>query len=298
MDFSKKINQILILCVLGIIWGSSFILMKKALTTYPPIEITLYRIFIVFLVFFPLGIKSFFKIKKKTVFVLLLSAIIGSVIPYFLFIKAQTKIDSSLNGILNSITPLFTLLFGVVLFKQKTNFRSVIGVIVGLIGATSLILLSTGENIFSSSILYALFPVLGSACYALNINIIKTYLKDIPALKITSWSFIFIGPIAGLFLFFQTDFTNNLINNDPNYLNFIFINILGILGSGLAFWVFNLLIKETSSVFASSVTYLIPIVAIFWGVIDGESFGIVQFYLCLVIFCGIYLIKSKSQKPK
>lgn len=294
MDFSKKINQILILCILGLIWGSSFILMKKALTTYTPIEITLYRIFVVFLVFFPLGIKSFFKIQKKTGYILLLSAIIGSVIPYFLFIKAQTKIDSSLNGILNSITPLFTLLFGVILFKQKTNFRAVIGVVVGLIGATSLIFLSTGGNIFSSSILYALFPVLGSACYALNINIIKTYLQDIPALKITSWSFIFIGPIAGVLLFFETDFTNNLTDNDPNYLNFICINILGILGSGLAFWVFNLLIKETSSVFASSVTYLIPIVAIFWGVIDGEVFGIVQFYLCLVIFCGIYLIKSKN----
>ena len=294
MDFSKKINQILILCILGLIWGSSFILMKKALTTYTPIEITLYRIFVVFLVFFPLGIKSFFKIQKKTGYILLLSAIIGSVIPYFLFIKAQTKIDSSLNGILNSITPLFTLLFGVILFKQKTNFRAVIGVVVGLIGATSLIFLSASGNIFSSSILYALFPVLGSACYALNINIIKTYLQDIPALKITSWSFIFIGPIAGLLLFFETDFTNNLTNNDPNYLNFICINILGILGSGLAFWVFNLLIKETSSVFASSVTYLIPIVAIFWGVIDGEVFGIVQFYLCLVIFCGIYLIKSKN----
>ena len=294
MDFSKRINQIFILCILGLIWGSSFILMKKALTTYTPIEITLYRIFVVFLVFFPLGIKSFLKIQKKTGYILLLSAIIGSVIPYFLFIKAQTKIDSSLNGILNSITPLFTLLFGVILFKQKTNFRAVIGVVVGLIGATSLIFLSTGGNIFSSSILYALFPVLGSACYALNINIIKTYLQDIPALKITSWSFIFIGPIAGVLLFFETDFTNNLTNNDPNYLNFICINILGILGSGLAFWVFNLLIKETSSVFASSVTYLIPIVAIFWGVIDGEVFGIVQFYLCLVIFCGIYLIKSKN----
>ena len=294
MDFSKKINQIFILCILGLIWGSSFILMKKALTTYTPIEITLYRIFVVFLVFFPLGIKSFLKIQKKTGYILLLSAILGSVIPYFLFIKAQTKIDSSLNGILNSITPLFTLLFGVILFKQKTNFRAVIGVVVGLIGATSLIFLSTGGNIFSSSILYALFPVLGSACYALNINIIKTYLQDIPALKITSWSFIFIGPIAGVLLFFETDFTNNLTNNDPNYLNFICINILGILGSGLAFWVFNLLIKETSSVFASSVTYLIPIVAIFWGVIDGEVFGIVQFYLCLVIFCGIYLIKSKN----
>ena len=296
MDFSKKINQILTLCVLGLIWGSSFILMKKALTTYSPIEITLYRIFIVFLVFFPLGIKSFFKIKKKTGYILLLSAVIGSVIPYFLFIKAQTKIDSSLNGILNSITPLFTLLFGVVLFKQKTNFKAVIGVLVGLIGATSLIFLSTGNNLWSNSILYAILPVIGSACYALNINIIKTYLKDIPALKITSWSFTLIGPIAGFLLFSQTDFSNNLINNDPNYLNFICINILGILGSGFAFWVFNLLIKETSSVFASSVTYLIPIVAIFWGVIDGEVFGIVQFYLCLVIFCGIYLIKSKPSK--
>lgn len=296
MDFSKKINQILTLCVLGIIWGSSFILMKKALTTYTPIEITLYRIFIVFLVFFTLGIKSFFKIKKKTGFILILSAIIGSVIPYFLFIKAQTKIDSSLNGMLNSITPLFTLLFGVILFKQKTSFRSVIGVVIGLIGATSLIFLSTGGNIFSSSILYALFPVLGSCCYALNINIIKTYLQDIPALKITSWSFIFIGPIAGFLLFFQTSFVNNLMNHDSNYLNFIYINILGVLGSGLAFWIFNLLIKETSSVFASSVTYLIPIVAIFWGVIDGESFGIVQFYLCLVIFCGIYLIKPYHKK--
>ena len=279
MDFSKKINQILTLCVLGLIWGSSFILMKIVLTTYSPIEITLYRIFIVFLVFFPLGIKSIFKIKKKTGYILLLSAVIGSVIPYFLFIKAQTKIDSSLNGILNSITPLFTLLFGVVLFKQKTNFKAVIGVLVGLIGATSLIFLSTGNNLWSNSILYAILPV-----------------KDIPALKITSWSFILIGPIAGFLLFSQTDFSNNLINNDPNYLNFICINILGILGSGFAFWVFNLLIKETSSVFASSVTYLIPIVAIFWGVIDGEVFGIVQFYLCLVIFCGIYLIKSKPSK--
>ena len=145
--------------------------------------------------------------------------------------------------------------------------------------------------------MYAILPVLGSACYALNINIIKTYLQNIPALKITSWSFIFIGPIAGLVLFFKTDFTDHLIYDDPNYLNFICINILGVLGSGLAFWVFNLLIKETSSVFASSVTYLIPIVAIFWGIIDGEIFGLFQGILCVVIFCGIYLIKSKPLKP-
>ncbi len=295
MDLSKKINQIFTLCILGLIWGSSFILMKRGLQSYPPIEITLYRIFIVFLVFAPIGIKDFFKIQKKTGLILLLSAIIGSVIPYFLFIKAQTKIDSSLNGILNSITPLFTLVFGVILFKQKTNLKAISGVLLGLIGASGLIILSNGtNNSLSRDYYYAILPVIGSACYALNINLIKNYLHEIPALKITSWSFIFIGPIAGIILLFYTDFTTHLIYNDVNYLNFLFINILGILGSGFAFWVFNLLIKETSSVFASSVTYLIPIVAIFWGVVDGEIFGILQGLLCLVIFCGIYMIKSKK----
>lgn len=295
MDLSKKINQIFTLCTLGLIWGSSFILMKRGLQSYPPIEITLYRIFIVFLVFAPIGIKDFFKIQKKTGLILLLSAIIGSVIPYFLFIKAQTKIDSSLNGILNSITPLFTLVFGVILFKQKTNLKAISGVLLGLIGASGLIILSNGtNNSLSGDYYYAILPVIGSACYALNINLIKNYLHEIPALKITSWSFIFIGPIAGIILLFYTDFTTHLIYNDVNYLNFLFINILGILGSGFAFWVFNLLIKETSSVFASSVTYLIPIVAIFWGVVDGEIFGILQGLLCLVIFCGIYMIKSKK----
>ena len=276
MDLSKKINQIFTLCILGLIWGSSFILMKRGLQSYPPIEITLYRIFIVFLVFAPIGIKDFFKIQKKTGLILLLSAIIGSVIPYFLFIKAQTKIDSSLNGILNSITPLFTLVFGVILFKQKTNLKAISGVLLGLIGASSLIILSNGtNNSLSGDYYYAILPVIGSACYALNINLIKNYLHEIPALKITSWSFIFIGPIAGIILLFYTDFTTHLIYNDVNYLNFLFINILGILGSGFAFWVFNLLIKETSSVFASSVTYLIPIVAIFWGVVDGEILDVV-----------------------
>ena len=295
MDLSKKINQIFTLCILGLIWGSSFILMKRGLQSYPPLEITLYRIFIVFLVFAPIGIKDFFKLQKKTGLILLLSAIIGSVIPYFLFIKAQTKIDSSLNGILNSITPLFTLVFGVILFKQKINLKALSGVLLGLIGASGLIIISNGNNTtFSRDYFYAILPLIGSACYALNINLIKNYLHDIPALKITSWSFIFIGPIAGIILLFYTDFTTHLINDDLNYLNFLYINILGILGSGFAFWLFNLLIKETSSVFASSVTYLIPIVAIFWGVFDGEIFSLLQGLLCIVIFCGIYLIKSKK----
>ncbi len=291
-DLSKKINQILTLCLLAIIWGSSFILMKKGLQSYSPTEITLYRLFIVFLVFLPFGIKDLRKVKLKTGLIIFLSAIIGSAIPYFLFIKAQTKIDSSLNGILNSVTPLFTMLFGFLLFKQKINPKAIGGVVVGLIGASGLIIVSTGGIDMNENLLYAILPLLGSACYAFNVNLIKVYLGDISAVKITSWSFLFIGPFAGFFLFFNTEFTNNLIHNDPQLTNFLFINILGIVGTGFAVWFFNLLIKRTSSVFASSVTYLIPIVAIFWGVFDGEIFTIYHGLLSSLILMGIYLIKS------
>lgn len=293
-DLSKKINQILTLCLLAIIWGSSFILMKKGLQSYSPTEITLYRLFIVFLVFLPFGIKDLRKVKLKTGLIIFLSAIIGSAIPYFLFIKAQTKIDSSLNGILNSVTPLFTMLFGFLLFKQKINPKAIGGVVVGLIGASGLIIVSTGGIDMNENLLYAILPLLGSACYAFNVNLIKVYLGDISAVKITSWSFLFIGPFAGFFLFFNTEFTNNLIHNDPQLTNFLFINILGIVGTGFAVWFFNLLIKRTSSVFASSVTYLIPIVAIFWGVFDGEIFTIYHGLLSSLILMGIYLIKSEK----
>lgn len=294
-DLSKKNYQLLTLLILALIWGSSFILMKKGLNSYSPIEITLYRIFIVFVIFLPFGIKEFFKTSNKTKIIILISAVIGSAVPYYLFIKAQTKIDSSLNGVLNSITPLFTLIFGLILFKQKQNLRSIIGVVTGLIGAIGLIIISNVDGIkINGNVLYALLPLLGSACYALNVNIIKNFLSNISAVKITSWSFIFIGPPAGIILFFYTNFSHNLMYNDPLLKNFLLITILGVIGTGFAVWLFNLLIKKTSSVYASSVTYLIPIVAIFWGISDGEIFSVYQWIFSLIILGGISIIKSKS----
>ena len=121
----------LILVILAIIWGSSFILMKKGLRSFTAFEITLYRILVVFIVFIPFCMKKFISLSKKDFFIISLTGIVGSAIPYFLFIKAQTFIDSSLNGILNSITPLFTILFGTLLFNQKFTFKTVIGVITG-----------------------------------------------------------------------------------------------------------------------------------------------------------------------
>ena len=298
-DLSKKRNQLLTLFFLASIWGSSFILMKRGLQSYTPTEITLFRIFIVFLVFLPFGIRDILSSKLKTKIIILISAILGSAIPYYLFVKAQTKIDSSLNGVLNSMTPLFTLVFGVILFKQRFNFKSITGVITGLIGAAGLIFFSNKGISINSNLIYAFLPLIGSACYALNVNLIKGFLTDISAIKITSWSFIFIGPPAGILLFTKTNFINNLLYNDPLFKNFFYILILAIIGTGIAVWVFNLLVKKTSSVFASSVTYLIPIVAIMWGVYDGENFLLIQWVFSILIITSVSLINKKpSTKSK
>ena len=296
IDLSKRINQVLILVILAIIWGSSFILMKKGLRSFTAFEITLYRILIVFVVFIPFCLKKFISLSKKDFFIISITGIVGSAIPYFLFIKAQTFIDSSLNGILNSITPLFTILFGTLLFNQKFTFKTVIGVITGLVGAIGLIVTANGGDLSLNTLIYSLLPLAGSACYALNLNIIKVYLSHISAVLITGVSFFIIGPISAILLGFKTEFFSHIINNDSNQINFIYITLLGVIGTGFAVWLFNLLIKETSSVFASSVTYLIPIVAIIWGIIDGEDFSLLEGVFCFVIFTGVYLIRQNPQK--
>ena len=296
IDLSKRINQVLILVILAIIWGSSFILMKKGLRSFTAFEITLYRILVVFVVFIPFCLKKFISLSKKDFFIISITGIVGSAIPYFLFIKAQTFIDSSLNGILNSITPLFTILFGTLLFNQKFTFKTVIGVITGLVGAIGLIVTANGGDLSLNTLIYSLLPLAGSACYALNLNIIKVYLSHISAVLITGVSFFIIGPISAILLGFKTEFFSHIINNDSNQINFIYITLLGVIGTGFAVWLFNLLIKETSSVFASSVTYLIPVVAIIWGIIDGEDFSLLEGVFCFVIFTGVYLIRQNPQK--
>ena len=288
IDLSKRINQVLILVVLAIIWGSSFILMKKGLRSFTAFEITLYRILVVFVVFIPFCLKKFISLSKKDFFIISITGIVGSAIPYFLFIKAQTFIDSSLNGILNSITPLFTILFGTLLFNQKFTLKTVIGVITGLVGAIGFIITANGGDLSLNALIYSLLPLAGSACYALNLNIIKIYLSHISAVLITGVSFFIIGPVSGLLLVFRTSFFNQI--------NFMYITLLGVIGTGFAVWLFNLLIKESSSVFASSVTYLIPIVAIIWGIIDGEGFSFIEGIFCFVIFAGVYLIRQSPHK--
>lgn len=294
IDFSLRSVQIITLVFLSLIWGSSFILMKRGLESYPPQEIAALRLFLVFVVLLPSTIKFMKVLNASNRWAFLAVGIFGSALPYYLFVTAQTQISSSLSGILNSLTPLFTLIFALFFFKEKIRPISMVGVTVGLAGAIGLIYFSAEHDVAQSFTVYMLLPVIASACYGINVNIIKSNLKDINPIAVTALSFALIGPFAGVYLFTISDFVTHI--QEPEGLqNFGFIAILAVIGTALAVLIFNMLIKETTALFASSVTYLIPIVAIVWGVIDGEAFNGIQLLFAGLILAGISLIKSKKK---
>ena len=287
IDLNKKHWQLLTLLLLAIIWGSSFILMKKGMETFTNTEVAALRIFIAFLVLTPFSLTNLHHLKGKFLFPLICSGILGNAIPAFLFTKAQTVISSSLSGMLNSLTPLLTMLVGVLLFNLKIHRMNVIGVIIGLIGAMALLLNGNSFG-FSQETLYGFLVILATLCYAFSVNIIKKYLKELSAVIITSLALFFVGPLCGIYLF-TTDFMDSF-SKENAATNFGYIIILGVIGTSAGVIIFNFLIKKTSPVFAASVTYIIPAVAIFWGSLDKETNNFAQILWIVVILLGVYLV--------
>ena len=281
-----------ILLGLVLVWGSSFILIKKSLLYFTSDEVGVLRIVITFLFLLPLAILKVKKIDKKTSWILLISGIIGSVIPSWLFATAQTQIGSSMAGTLNALTPLFTLIVGVIFFGLKTRWFNVLGVIIGLMGAVGLILVSSQHGL-ETNIKYSMLIVIASLCYAINVNIIKTHLNHLDSLTITSLTFFFVGIPLLLFVLFASEVPSNIVNKPGTLIGLGYLSILSVVGTGLALIAFNKLIKTTSPVFASSVTYLIPVVAIAWGIIDGEIFKLSYAIWFVIIILGVFLVNAK-----
>ncbi len=296
INFGSKPIQFLTLAFLSLIWGSSFILMKKGLAAFGPDEVAAFRIFLVFLVLLPHALTHLNLIRKSNAFSLLAVGMLGSAIPYVLFVTAQTEISSSLSGILNALTPLFTLVFGVMFFRRKTRLANIAGVLLGLAGAAGLIYFSEEHNLAHSFTIFMLLPAIASAFYGLNVNIIKSFLQNFDPVAITSLSFFMIGPFAGIYLFGFTDFIPHASSPDA-LMPLVFISVLAVVGTAFAVIVFNSLIKYTTALYASSVTYLIPVVAIFWGLFDNEKFYWIQALFVVLIFVGISLInRPKTSK--
>jgi drug/metabolite transporter (DMT)-like permease len=285
------------LILLSLIWGSSFILMKEGLVAFTSDEVAALRITIAFIALLPFMMKHYKNVNfKKDWKGLVIMGTFGNLIPAFLFTAAETQISSSLTGMLNALTPLFTILIGVLVFKTKIQRFQIVGVAIGLIGAVCLMGFSEGGG-ETKNIIYALLVVAATLCYAISVNGIKKYLSHVNSVAASVWAFTIVGPIAFVYLYLGTDFQTHFMKHPGSEAALGYISILACVGTAIAVILFNNLIRMSNIVFASSCTYLIPVVAIGWGLLDGETVTIVQFFSMGIVILGVWLINKKpSQK--
>jgi len=284
----------IILFVLVLIWGSSFILIKKGLVAFTHVQLGALRISITFLALLPFTIGRFILLKARDWKYLAIVGIVGAGLPAFLFAKAQTGIDSYMAGLLNSLTPLFTLLVGLSLFGFRTKWFNVLGIIIALAGTTGLLYVGGGRS-FDFNFSYGIYIIAATIGYAFHSNIVRFRLQNLDPVTIAVFSFFVIGIPVLFYLLIYTPFVKQVIYLEKARVALGYITILALLGTAPAVIIFNKLIKMTSAVFASSVTYLIPVIAIMWGVIDGERFDAIYLAWIFLIFIGIFLVNFRTR---
>ena len=286
---SKQLKWVL-LTVLSLIWGSSFILIKKGLIGLTPIQLGSLRIIFSALFLVLIGYKSVSVLTKSQWKYVALTAVFGTFIPAYLFALAETEIDSSTTAILNSLTPLNTLVLGMLAFGIPFKRNQFIGICIGLLGSV-LLVFNGASNHPEQNYYYALLVIIASICYATNVNLIKKHLPSVAPLSITTGNFLTLLIPALVLLYCSGFFEIAAISEVQTAMGYI--AILGILGTGIANIIFFKLIQLSSPVFATSVTYLIPIVAFFWGLLDNEMLTPIQFVGAFVILIGVYLSAKK-----
>ena len=278
------------LLVLSLIWGSSFILIKRGLVGLTAVQVGSFRIIFAAIFLLVIGFKSLGKISRRQWKFVAITSFFGTFTPAFLFAIAETEVDSSIVAILNSLTPLNTLVLGIIAFGIQFQKRQVTGVFVGLVGCLLLVLSGAaahpGQNYY-----YVVLVVIATLCYAINVNLIKKYLSDLNSLSITTGNFAVLL-VPALIILSTTDISKT-IHMDITQHSIFFVMILGVLGTGIANVLFFKLIQMSSPVFATSVTYLIPIVAFFWGLLDSEMLTPIQFFGAFIILIGVYLSAKK-----
>ncbi|WP_426090807.1 DMT family transporter [Flavobacterium sp. DSR3-2] len=286
---SKQLKW-LYLIVLALVWGSSFILIKKGLIGLTALQLGSLRIIFAAVFLILIGFKSLSKIPAHKWKYIALTSLFGTFIPAYLFAIAQTEIDSSVSSILNSLTPLNTLILGALVFGLQFKRNQIFGILIGLLGS-ALLILNGAMHHPEQNYYYAILVLIASICYAVNVNLIKKYLHDLSPLSITTGNFMVLFFPAFIILFFSGFF--EIVNDVKVQESIMFIMILGVVGTGIANILFFKLIQMSSPVFATSVTYLIPVVAFCWGLLDNEMLTSVQFFGAFIILIGVYLSSKK-----
>lgn len=287
-----KVQQLkwIILIALALIWGSSFILIKKGLDGLNPFQLGSLRIIFCAVFLLIVGFKSLSAIAQHQWKYIALTSLFGTFIPAYLFAIAETKVSSSVCSILNSLTPLNTLILGAIAFGLNFRRNQIFGIIIGLFG-TAVLIFNGKTQTASEDYSYAGFVLIATICYATNVNLIKKHLSDVKPLSITTGNFL-VMLVPAILILFCTDFTSKMTLPETQHAMF-FVMILGIIGTGVANVIFYKLIQISSPIFASSVTYLIPIVACLWGLIDNEMLTPIQFLGAFIILIGVYLANKK-----
>ena len=293
MAEKRKIWHWRALLILSLIWGTSYILMKKGLESFSPYQVGALRIVITFICLLPVALRHFHHLNKTNILSIIIIGLFGSVIPAFLFPLAETKISSSLAGMINSLSPVFTLVFGITIYKRKAIGTQIAGVFLGLLGAAGL--LYTGSFTFN---LYGLLVVLATILSGISSNEVSK-VKELNGIKITALSFFVTSPLAIIYLLFSD--LSVPVHTENWVRNLSYIGILAVLGSAVALVIYYLLIRDTSPIFASSVTYFIPIVATLWGLADNEQFYSSMLISIIFIFAGVFIINRpdfyKKKRP-
>lgn len=285
MALSNKNSNWLLLLLVSFIWGSPYILREIALESFTHGQVAAFQVFLSFLLFIPLIVKNLKKLNKQNALYLLLTGVAGNIGPSYFFAKAQTQINSSVAGMLNAMLPMITLLLAILFFKSETNKKVIGGILLGFAG--TLLISFYGESHGTSYFWGVFYVFMAISSVAVSINIVSFALPKLNGTEIASLAFLFVGPMAGIFLL-TTDLQAPLAS-----VNFTksagMLSLLAVLTfAGVIFY--NQLIKKSSHIFAASIAYLIPIVAIFWGVmIGGDQISIVQIASILLILVGVNL---------
>ena len=278
--------------MLSFVWGSSFVLIKEGLVGLTALQVASFRIISSGIILLPIALNSFKKIPSNKLLLVFVSGVLGSLLPAYLFCIAELHIDSSLAGTLNALTPIFAIIIGALFFKTNTARNKILGISISFAGS---ILLFFAQPTFNenSNIKDVLLVIIATLCYGINLNIVGKHLKEIPSLNIVAVALSSNAVPAAVVLYFtgyfQQDIFEKVILISTGYTL-----ILGVIGTAAATVIFYMLIKRAGIVFSSMVTYAIPIVAVFWGILYGEQVGWKQIACLLIILTGVY-VANKSQ---
>ena len=290
MKKNSKIWHWLAVALLSLIWGSSYILMKKGLRSFSAYQLASIRVLISFICLLPVALRSFSKFNKRNFISILIIGFFGSGIPSILYPLAETRIDSSLTGMLNTLSSAFTLAVGILFYNRKAIRSQIAGVFLGFAGAAGL--LYGGPLTINY---YGLFVVLATLMNGFSNNEVSK-VEGLNGMEITSLSLSVISPFA-LGLLLSTDI--HAVFLTPHWLlNLGFIAILSVVGTAIANIIYYFLIRDTSPMIASIVAYFIPIVATLWGLSDNERLAPHIIVSVLLILAGVYLINRPGALRK